>query len=130
MRKLAVIAGLLFGGMASQLGAACSDADLHATYSFVASGTLGSSAFAATGLGIYDGNGVVSSVIQISLGGTLTPLLNWTGTYKVDPTNCTFTKTINIDTIGAVSFFVTAADAFKRPSIYRNQRRRYHRWNR
>ena len=102
----------MFRGRAPQLGAACSDADLHATYGFVASGTLGSSAFAATGLGTYDGNGGVSGVSQISLDGTLTTLLTWTGTYAMDLANCTFTKTINIQTVGTVSFFVTAANAF------------------
>lgn len=54
-----------------------------------------------------------SPTLMISLDGTLTPRLDWTGTYTADLTTCTAAKTANIPGLGAVDFFVTFADGFK-----------------
>jgi hypothetical protein len=62
-------------------------------------------------------------LIQISLSGNVSPVLPWSGTYSVNPENCTATKTAVIP--GApygpggepvtltVHFFFTAGDNFK-----------------
>lgn len=116
MKKLAVIAGILTWGLiVPQINAEdrCSNADLRGVYSFVASGTLGGSAFATAGQTSYDGNGGVAGLIQISLGGNVTPVIKWSGTYSVDPENCTATKTAQIPGIGIVHFFVTAGAGFQ-----------------
>jgi hypothetical protein len=113
MTRLAIFATLLIWGIVPQLTAAeCSNADLHGVYSFVASGTLGSASFATAGQTTYEGNGNVTGLIQISLNGAVTPVLAWSGTYTVDPNNCTATKTAVIPGIGTVHFFVTAGDHF------------------
>jgi hypothetical protein len=114
MTRLAIFATLLIWGLVPQLIAAeCSNADLRGVYSFVASGTLGSASFATAGQTTYEGNGNVTGLIQISLNGSVTPVLAWSGTYTVDPNNCTATKTAVIPGIGTVHFFVTAGDSFK-----------------
>ena len=113
MTRLAIFANLLIWGIVPQLPAAeCSNADLRGVYSFVASGTLGSAAFATAGQTTYEGNGNVTGLIQISLNGAVTPVLAWSGTYTVDPNNCTATKAAVIPGIGTVHFFVTAGDHF------------------
>ena len=113
MTRLAIFANLLIWGIVPQLPAAeCSNADLRGVYSFVASGTLGSAAFATAGQTTYEGNGNVTGLIQISLNGVVTPVLAWSGTYTVDPNNCTATKTAVIPGVGTVHFFVTAGDHF------------------
>lgn len=114
MTRLAIFATLLICGMVPQLTAAeCSNANLRGVYSFVASGTLGSAAFATAGQTTYEGNGNVTGLIQISLNGSVTPVLAWSGTYTVDPNNCTATKTAHIPGVGTVHFFVTAGADFK-----------------
>jgi hypothetical protein len=95
---------------------------LQGDYSFVASGTFGSSSFAAAGQTTYDGNGGVTGLIQISLGGNVSPVLPWSGTYTVDPENCTTTKTVIIPDAPygkggspvtlTVHFFITAGYDF------------------
>ena len=113
MTRLAIFATLLIWGIVRELTAAeCSNADLRGVYSFVASGTLGSASFATAGQTTYEGNGNVTGLIQISLNGSVTPVLAWSGTYTVDPNNCTATKTAVIPGIGTVHFFVTAGDHF------------------
>ena len=114
MTRLAIFATLLIWGIVPQLTAAeCSNADLHGVYSFVASGTLGSASFATAGQTTYEGNGNVTGLIKISLNGAVTPVLAWSGTYTVDPNNCTATKTAVIPGIGTVHyFFVTAGNHF------------------
>jgi hypothetical protein len=92
----------------------CSNADLRGIYSFVAAGTMGGvGAFATAGQTRYDGNGKAKGLIQISLNGNVTPVIPWTGTYSVNPGNCTVTKTVSIPGIGTVHFFGTAGDRFK-----------------
>jgi len=114
MTKLAILTTLLIWGIVPQLTAAeCSNADLRGVYSFVASGTLGAAAFATAGQTTYEGNGKVTGLIQISLNGAVTPVLVWSGTYTVDPNNCTATKTAVIPGIGTVHFFVSAGNSFK-----------------
>jgi hypothetical protein len=114
MTKLAIFANLLIWGIVPQLPAAeCSNADLRGVYSFVASGTLGSAAFATAGQTTYDGKGNMTGLIQISLNGNVTPVTKWTGTYSVDPENCTVTKTAQIPGVGTVHFFVTAGASFQ-----------------
>ena len=125
MKKLALLACLLVLTLVPQANAQdwCSNADLRGVYSFVASGTFGSSPFAAAGQGTYDGKGGVTGLIQISVGGNVSSALTWSGTYTVDPENCTTTKTAVIP--GApygpggepesltVHFFITAGEDFK-----------------
>ncbi|HEV1287272.1 MAG TPA: hypothetical protein VNU44_18275 [Bryobacteraceae bacterium] len=119
MRKLAILAGMLIAIGAPQVKAQsiCFASHLQGTYSFVASGTFGGAGFAAAGYGTYDGNGGVNGVIQASVGGTVTPVLPWTGSYVVN-TDCTATKTITIPGLGpngtplTVHFFITAGSAF------------------
>jgi|SRR5579862_4693112 len=115
MRRLAAYAVVLTSGMiVPHVNAAeCSNADFRGVYSFVASGTLGSAAFATAGQTTYDGNGGVTGLIQISLNGNVTPVLAWSGTYTVDPNNCTASKTGHIPGVGTVHFFVTAGADFK-----------------
>jgi hypothetical protein len=55
----------------------------------------------------------VAGLIQISLNGTVTPVIPWTGIYSVNPDNCTMTKTAVIPGVGIVHFFVTAGARFK-----------------
>src|SRR5262249_29662615 len=90
----------------------CSNADLRGLYSFVASGTLGSSPFVAAGQTKYDGNGSVHGLIQISVNGNVTQVIEWTGFYSVN-SDCTVTKTATVPGIGTLHFFVTAGDNFK-----------------
>lgn len=119
MRKFAILAGMLIVISAPQMKAQgiCFASHLQGTYSFVASGTFGGAGFAATGYGTYDGNGAVTGVIQASLGGSVSPVLPWTGSYVVN-TDCTATKTITVPGLGpngtplTVHFFITAASAF------------------
>ena len=114
MKKLTILAGVLISSIMPRLYAhECSNADLHGVYSFVASGTFASAAFATAGLTTYDGKGGVTGLIQISLGGKLTPVIAWSGTYTMDPENCTVTKTGNIPGVGTVHFFVSGADDFR-----------------
>jgi hypothetical protein len=121
MKRITIIAGMLLCGLVPRIHAQdqvhekdrCSNADLRGVYSFVASGTMsGVGAFATAGQTTYEGNGNVSGLIQISLNGTVTPVLPWTGTYSVNPDNCTATKTAFIRGVGTVHFFVTAGDRF------------------
>jgi hypothetical protein len=121
MKKLAIFATLLAGGLVPQLHAQtqwCTAANLVGVYSFVASGAvinvqgLPTGPFAAAGRTVYDGNGNASGVIEISLNGTIVSS-TWHGTYVVDPASCTATKSITLDVNGAtLHFFITAGDAF------------------
>jgi hypothetical protein len=114
MKKLAVFASLLIPVIAPRANAQeCSNADLRGVYSFVASGALNSAAFATAGQTTYDGKGNMTGLIQISLNGNVTPVTKWTGTYSVDPENCTVTKTAQIPGVGTVHFFVTAGAGFR-----------------
>ena len=127
MKKLAVFASMLILGMIlprlNANAAECSNADLQGVYSFVLSGTFGTSPFAAAGQTTYDGKGGVTGLIQISVAGTVTPVLSWSGTYNVNPDDCTTTKTAVIPDAPfgpggspvtlTVHFFVTAGDDFK-----------------
>jgi hypothetical protein len=121
MKKLAVLASLLILTLVPQVYArdGCSNADLQGDYSFVASGTFGSPPlpFAAAGQTTYDGNGNVTGLIQISVEGTVSLVLPWSGTYTVNPKNCTTTKTIVIPGTPwgtlTVDFFITAGDNFR-----------------
>ena len=121
MKKITMFVGILLCALAPQLRAAdqihqedrCSNADLRGAYSFVASGTFGTAPFATAGRTIYDGRGNAEGVIQVSVNGGLTPRLDWSGTYTVDPATCTATKTANITGFGAVEFFVTFGDGFR-----------------
>jgi len=120
MKRLATFATLSILGLVAPRASAqglCSNADFVGVYSFVASGTSGNAGFAAAGQTIYDGNGGASGVINISLGGTITGPIAWTGTYVVNQ-NCTATKTISIPGLGPggsalkVDFFITAGAGF------------------
>jgi hypothetical protein len=119
MRKFAILAGMLIAIGAPQVKAQsiCFASHLQGIYSFVASGTFSSAGFAAAGQTFYDGNGGAAGVIQISLGGTVTPVIPWTGTYVVNP-DCTATKAMTIPGLGpngsplTVHFFITAGNAF------------------
>jgi len=113
MKKLVVFASMLIWGIAPLSAADCSNADLRGVYSFVASGTFGSAAFATAGQTTYDGKGGVTGLIRVSLGGSVTPVIAWTGNYTVDPENCTVSKTAIIPGVGTVHFFLTAANDFK-----------------
>jgi hypothetical protein len=121
MKKITMFVGMLLCALAPQVRAAdpihredrCSNADLRGAYSFVASGTFGTAPFATAGRTIYDGRGNAEGVIQVSVNGGLTPRLDWSGTYTVDPATCTATKTANIPGLGAVDFFVTFGDGFR-----------------
>jgi len=113
MKKLAVFASLWISVLVPQVKAqsGCSNGTLWGVYSFVASGTFGSSPFAAAGQTTYDGAGGVTGVIQISVNGSVTPVTAWSGSYAVKP-DCTFTKTAIIPGVGTVHFFGTAANGF------------------
>jgi hypothetical protein len=124
MKKVGVFSALLFSVLIPNVWAQdeCSNGSMRGQYSFVASGTFGGAPFATAGYGIYDGHGNVQGVIQASSNGNVNPATTWTGTYSVKPmtagvgqTVCVLTKTITIPGYNnlAVSFFVTAADAFK-----------------
>lgn len=122
MKRFTIFASMLLCAMVPEIQAQnqfhgqnqCSNADLRGAYSFVASGTMnGVGAFATAGQTRYDGNGDATGLIQISLNGNVTPVIQWTGTYSVDPDNCTVTKTVTIPGIGTVHFFGTAGDRFK-----------------
>src|SRR5579864_1043044 len=108
MSKFTFIAGLLLCSMAPMIHGQvqCSTANLRGLYSFVASGTLGGQPFATAGQTMYEGNGNVSGLIQISLNGNVTPLLKWTGTYTIDPETCVVNKEAVIPGIGKVHFVV------------------------
>ena len=125
MKKFAVLCALFSVVLAPHVRAQddCSDSSMRGQYSFVASGTFGGAPFAAAGYGIYDGHGNVQGVIQTSSNGNVNPATGWTGTYSVKPmttgggqTVCVVTKTITIPAYNnlTVSFFVTAADAFRK----------------
>jgi hypothetical protein len=119
MQKFATLAGLLMALGTPQVKAQsiCFANNLQGYYSFVASGTFGGAGFAAAGQTLYDGNGAASGVIQISLGGTVTPVLPWTATYVVNP-DCTATKAMTIPGLGpngsplTVHFFITVGNGF------------------
>ena len=120
MKKLSTFMTLsILGLMVPQANAQrrCSNTDVVGVYSFVASGTFGTAGFATAGQTIYDGNGGASGIINISLGGTVTGPIAWTGTYSVNA-DCTFTKTIIIPGLGPMgaplkaNFFLTASDNF------------------
>jgi len=119
MQKFAIFAGMLMAIGAPQVKAqsVCFASNLTGTYSFVASGTFGTAGFAAAGQTVYDGNGGATGVIQISLGGTITPVIPWTGTYIMN-LDCTATKAITIPGLGpngsplVVHFFITAGNGF------------------
>jgi hypothetical protein len=122
MKKMTVLASILLCSLVPSLHAQedfhtqdqCSNADLHGVYSFVASGTMaGVGAFATAGQTKYDGNGKAKGLIQISLNGNVTAVTPWTGSYSVNPSNCTVAKTVSIPGIGTVHFFGTAGDRFK-----------------
>jgi hypothetical protein len=120
MQKFAIFAGLLMaiGVPQAKAQSICFASNLQGNYSFVVSGTFGGAGFAAAGQTLYDGNGGASGVIQISLGGTVTPVLPWTATYTVSP-DCTATKAMTIPGLGpngsalTVHFFITVGDSFK-----------------
>jgi hypothetical protein len=118
MKKLALLASLLILTLVPQVYAQneCSNADLQGVYSFVASGTFGTSPFAAAGQTTYDGKGGVTGLIQISVDGTVSSVLPWSGTYTVNSENCTTTKTAVIPGTPwgtlTVDFFITAGDNF------------------
>ncbi len=119
MQKFAILAGMLIAIGAPQVRAEgiCFASHLQGTYSFVASGTFGGAGFAAAGYGTYDGNGNVNGVIQASIGGAVSAVLPWTGSYVVN-SDCTATKTITVPGLGpngttaTVHFFITAGNAF------------------
>jgi hypothetical protein len=119
MKKLMLLASILMLTFAPRVDAqeGCSNADLQGVYSFVASGTFGASSFAAAGQTTYDGKGGVTGLIQISVGGIVSPVLPWSGTYTVNPENCTTTKTAVIPGTPwgtlTVHFFITAGEDFK-----------------
>jgi hypothetical protein len=127
MKKVAVLATMLISGViVSHVNAQdeCSNRDLRGVYSFLASGTFAGAPFAAAGQTTYDGAGNAAGLIQISLNGTILPSAapsKWTATYKVDPSSCTTTKTIDLPTdssLGPLSgaqlpFFITAGAGFK-----------------
>src|SRR5580704_17677534 len=84
MKRITIVAGMLLLSIVPRIHAQdqvhekdrCSNADLRGIYSFVASGTMsGVGAFATAGQTTYEGNGNVSGLIQISLNGTVTPVL-------------------------------------------------------
>jgi hypothetical protein len=117
----AVFAGLLMFAVAPQVraGDECSVADLRGDYSFILSGTivnvpgLPAGPFAAAGRTTYLGDGTAYGVIQASLDGG--PLFsNWTATYTVSPSTCTFTKAITLHPSGVtLNYFITAGDDFR-----------------
>jgi len=131
MKNLAmflVLAGLLMFALAPEVRAdnGCSNADLQGAYSFLVFGTVSANnplglaagaAFVAAGRTIYEGNGKAHGVIRMSLDGTITDLLNWSADYALDPSTCTLTKTITIESgpyAGAqLHFFGSAGDDFK-----------------
>ncbi len=114
MKRITIFASMLLCGMMPQIRAEgqCSNADLRGVYSFVVSGTMGGGAFAAAGQTTYDGNGHAAGLIQISLNGSVTSVIPWTGTYTVNPDNCTVTKTADIPGVATVHFFITEGDRF------------------
>ena len=59
MKKFAVFASMMVLGIVPQVKAqnTCSNSSLQGVYSFVASGTFSTAAFAAAGQTTYDGNG-------------------------------------------------------------------------
>jgi hypothetical protein len=111
MKKLAVFASLSILGMVPQVHAqnSCNQINLQGVYSFVASGTLGSAPFVAAGQTTYDGAGAAAGSIQISMNGTVTPVLAWSGTYTMNP-DCTATKAANIPGLGTIHFYITWGD--------------------
>jgi hypothetical protein len=120
MKRLAMCATLLASALVIPQANAqhrCSNEDAVGNYSFVVSGSFGAAGFAAAGQTTYDGNGGATGVIQISLGGNVTPVIAWTATYTVNP-DCTATKTMTIPGLGpngaalTVHFFMTAGDHF------------------
>jgi len=123
MKKITVLASMLIlGSILPGLKAdECSSADLRGDYSFVVSGTLNGSPFAATGETIYNGDGTAEGVIQASVGGTVYPPAPWTAKYSLSlmtagggQTVCVLNKTITIPDYGMqVSFFGSAGDNFK-----------------
>jgi hypothetical protein len=114
MKKVLVLASLLLivGIVTPAHAEECSNADLRGLYSFVASGTLGGLPFATAGQTQYDGNGGVTGLIQISVNGTVTNVIPWSGTYRVNP-DCTITKIGVVPGFPNLHFFVTAGDNFK-----------------
>ena len=115
MRKVLVFASLLltvFGIVPLVHAEECSNSDLRGVYSFVGSGTLGGLPLATAGQTVYEGNGLVHGVIQISVNGNVTNVIQWSGWYTVNP-DCTATKTATIPGLGTLHFFVTAGDDFK-----------------
>ena len=73
----------------------------------------GVGAFATAGQTKYDGNGNATGLIQISLNGNVTPVIQWTGPTVWIPTTAPSTKTVNIPGVGTVHFFGTSGDRFK-----------------
>ena len=51
-------------------------------------------------------------MIQISINGNITNVIQWSGSYTMNP-DCTATKTATIPGVGTLHFFVTAGDDFK-----------------
>ena len=128
MKQPIILASLLFAFLAptAQADDRCSNGELHGVYSFSAAGTivanpspLPAGPFVAAGRTTYDGNGNASGVIQISLNGSIVPpgqASTWIGTYAMDPSTCTTTKTLTITSgpLAGVSlhFFITAGSGF------------------
>jgi hypothetical protein len=114
MKKVVVFASLLLvlGIVPLAHAEECSNADLRGLYSFVASGTFGGLPFVTAGQTVYDGNGGVNGLIQISVNGNVTTVIQWSGSYSVNA-DCTITKTAVVQGVGTLHFFVTAGDNFK-----------------
>jgi hypothetical protein len=128
MRKLATYTILLISGMIMPRVNAqpCFNAALQGSYSFVASGTFGTSPFATAGGTVYNGDGRAEGVIQAGIGGTVNPPAPWTATYSLTSMAtaggqpvCILKKTMTIGTPSVatpalmVVFFGTAGDEFK-----------------
>lgn len=100
-----IIAVVQFGSSAhAQAGSptTCSDATVSGPYAWYATGSS-KSPFAKAGNELFDGHGHSHGFYSISVNGTITRHLSFTGSYAINP-DCTGTETIT-DSTGAVTHY-------------------------
>lgn len=88
------------------VGRSCTERTVKGTYAFALTGSvIGVGPIAASGTTTFDGEGIFSITGTINTT-TLNPVLEgtFTGTYSVNPDNCTGTATVTIPTPGIFGY--------------------------
>ena len=93
MLSVLAVSSLLGLAVDSRAQAACSTASLKGTFGLTCQGTFGGEPAAEVGIATYDGKGKVSGKSTISVNGTITKGVEFSGTY-----------TLQADCTGSASF--------------------------